>query len=457
MAVGVLQTVSCCFDEEASKPSHDGQSIALKALPAVCHRYIFDCPFQQNYHCFVSSISLHVVPLCSNFSLTTNRQPSNFPAEQPCHSNVANQASNEYTYFSDQAQSPAPNPADFLQYIPDQPRAPVANMTGTENHEQPQQRTISPAERERELDTRMNASADKANEKRDRDDADFDPRKTAGKKRVGSSAGAVGGKRPKHAAQTAPASGMSLSSTVSMSVQYVPTNNCEDEDHERRHHLINDIKRHWGANILSWPTWECSPKTNRGLPLNLSHLIEWPVELLEPVLTYAQNVRADQHETARKILRGVIQARVNSYGGESTMTPRDLMHANHVLLQQRTDPGPSPRSPTFVATTIELTNADTQRWQPTEAAEQRHSHQVSDDDPNSTRQSPGPLENQTQAASSNDGPSGSRDNDFIQRLIYCESLAHCKKHREMVDEIIKEKERHDTALSELAKRYRLNE
>lgn len=260
----------------------------------------------------------------------------------------ASQDLNRYAYFSG-AHSSSSEDGDPLGI---QASAPVADMTGSGAHEEP---TESSTEDLSALDSAYNARAEKANEKRDREDGTFSSsprkRKTAG----GSTSNAP--KRTKQAAAKASSSNIRSSSNIQTTADStVPFEQCDEAVKQQRNEAVEHIKAVWGSEVTLWPVFAFSPthsaEIQNGAQKNpevvrKDNPRDWSLALLDEIVRLAQTTAEAQCRWVKEVLEYYIRQR-NS-GIEGSMCPQDIQRTYNHLVQERPGTVRPERSPTLAA------------------------------------------------------------------------------------------------------------
>lgn len=328
---------------------------------------------------------------------------------------------------------PLPDQERLTQQIP----VPVANMMGSASR---QNAPSASAERVEELDTWATMSAERANNKRDREDDDYtdETRKTL--------PAPTSAKRQKQ-----PAAKASVSSprTKASKANEVSVEGAK----ARRIDTANRIKAIWGFEFGRWPVYEFIPsKVQKGAqqgrqPQRKAEPQDWNLDLLTEVLHLAQDVAKDQRPRIAQVLRDVIQARVVDTNSDGAMSAQDVQRTYRIMIQDISEAGPSRRSPTLAAANSPEANEGDETLQSHNQAGRRDSPMVGDE---SARH--------LQTAQDNEPPfCASNASAFIETLI--ENLIDttpefCGQCIEAIQEVRNEKEQHKAVLLEKARRWR---
>ncbi|KAF2170682.1 hypothetical protein M409DRAFT_19497 [Zasmidium cellare ATCC 36951] len=237
-------------------------------------------------------------------------------------------------------------PFDYEALVNQAP-VPVANMTGSGARQDAQSASAEPETEE--LDTRFDTSAEKANNKRDKEDGDYTLRKR--KSAQGSASTAT--KRQRQSATKASESSGPPTTTTTKTFE-----ECDETTRGLRKAAVESLKEIWGADPRNWPVFEFSPtrlvKTQWG-PQKGREIeqkdgpLDWSLGLIHEIVCLAKNTTDDQRHRSEQVLREIIDDRVRDTDSEKMMCTTDIRRTNDILTRELSEAGPSHRSPTLAA------------------------------------------------------------------------------------------------------------
>lgn len=345
------------------------------------------------------------------------------------------QTSIDYNYFT-RDHSPE------LQAFSDQGTAPVADMTGSGTHQGTRQSTVLSRNPEDDLDSTMIARAEKANEKRDKEDGDY----TLGKRKSKSTSETAVTKRQRQAAPQISGSG------VSRTTNHADLLDERDEELKAQTaSIVERITAIWGTDFPTWPVYGFSPtrtvKSQNGPQKGRDNTgkdepHDWSLELLQSVEKLASTIGRAHYDDTREILRDLLRPLSTSPGGENSMSPGDVFQAIQ-RLRLKDSVRENRRSPTFAAPMSDHMNDGDQDAQIDGDSRPRDSPLMADEHHGSPQRERAP----------NACGVLSLDHAFVESFIYKNDARCCNKFIEIFQDILAEKERHEAALKQHARRW----